>query len=835
MKSPGKGVVQRWIIRCWAEHFFADSMIDRKGFEWVLGRSLATEFTDYQKLLLALDDARRQGFRARIEYVGKDPQGIQRNLDRCLLSSDVREWLESTQTPETLQSPNLRKVMSVLISPNLFLSDHEIGFIRGEVRRLDFKHRRPQAKDINGLAIMEAIQKLIYGGSPWVTVEDVVMVLPPLKHFPFKVVQAKCWQLQKRGFLKGADWNKDVRFEMRLTDNGRIKLAGEKMLVPGVLPSLMEVDRDDPTFPSAEMGDDLKVLPVMDKTSLHGAIHLSTVGVLEDLAKEFESRQKERTAFRDHVAVEAKMNEYEGQALGFKTAVELVRKELRRVEKELVGNVDARAINLQEKLEAFGVSKDQHNTSWLTCNGLPVLNLDVAFKRAIENQFHYGAIQMGRRWYAKRFIPEPEGNGTVEFWDDGEWKPYSISELQERKRKEPQGLPTIGDVAEIARRMGLDLTSAQLQFVEQALQPPQVVSTEQEAGIDIAFGHATSSHGSVKPQTPQWAKYSSACAIRAHDRCDGKAKYGDGPCVCSCHEDESGGEESTQVERTADASESPGWNPMPGDTQDSVPVYLGHDQIGHATVKVVDPMRGEFEVLEIKYLDDWGKRVGEIFPVSRIVQHVASFEVVAGRGLTKVQYLYPPIGGPGIHPLDGPRLVEPKFPSNEIPGEQVGLYQMLISHYEDMHTDIAANARAALKHWRGQWGDYIELSPDVCPWPWIQLQPTRARQVMMFIDLLEWAMGWERVVLAVECDRPPDVCELAVEAFIDRDVKGFAEQFIEVATQEASKFLHYPRVAPVPGGEWRAKCPCGWTGEVRQAKRTAENDCVRHRPPEQMA
>lgn len=40
----------------------------------------------------------------------------------------------------------------------------------------------------------------------------------------------------------------------------------------------------------------------------------------------------------------------------------------------------------------------------------------------------YGAIKMGRRWYATRVCPGRE----VEFWEDGAWLPYSIGALQER-------------------------------------------------------------------------------------------------------------------------------------------------------------------------------------------------------------------------------------------------------------------------------------------------------------------------------------------------------------------------------------------------------------------
>jgi hypothetical protein len=43
----------------------------------------------------------------------------------------------------------------------------------------------------------------------------------------------------------------------------------------------------------------------------------------------------------------------------------------------------------------------------------------------------YGAIQMGGRWYAKRFTPNGD---DVEFWESGAWHPYSIGAFQERQR-----------------------------------------------------------------------------------------------------------------------------------------------------------------------------------------------------------------------------------------------------------------------------------------------------------------------------------------------------------------------------------------------------------------
>jgi hypothetical protein len=46
------------------------------------------------------------------------------------------------------------------------------------------------------------------------------------------------------------------------------------------------------------------------------------------------------------------------------------------------------------------------------------------------SEWKYDAIRMGRRWYAKRFIP----GGPVEFWESREWHPYSIAAFQERER-----------------------------------------------------------------------------------------------------------------------------------------------------------------------------------------------------------------------------------------------------------------------------------------------------------------------------------------------------------------------------------------------------------------
>lgn len=55
--------------------------------------------------------------------------------------------------------------------------------------------------------------------------------------------------------------------------------------------------------------------------------------------------------------------------------------------------------------------------------------------------WHYGAIRMGRRWYATRFHPGGPDNdgdlpdvGDTEFWEAGEWHPYSIAVFQGRER-----------------------------------------------------------------------------------------------------------------------------------------------------------------------------------------------------------------------------------------------------------------------------------------------------------------------------------------------------------------------------------------------------------------
>lgn len=42
-----------------------------------------------------------------------------------------------------------------------------------------------------------------------------------------------------------------------------------------------------------------------------------------------------------------------------------------------------RQIHLREKLPAFGVSKDQVGIAWLTCQGNPILNLDVTFRKIV--------------------------------------------------------------------------------------------------------------------------------------------------------------------------------------------------------------------------------------------------------------------------------------------------------------------------------------------------------------------------------------------------------------------------------------------------------------------
>jgi hypothetical protein len=45
-------------------------------------------------------------------------------------------------------------------------------------------------------------------------------------------------------------------------------------------------------------------------------------------------------------------------------------------------------------------------------------------------KFHYGVIKMGRRQFATRFRPWYD---DVEFWEAGEWRPYSIAEFQRRE------------------------------------------------------------------------------------------------------------------------------------------------------------------------------------------------------------------------------------------------------------------------------------------------------------------------------------------------------------------------------------------------------------------
>lgn len=59
-----------------------------------------------------------------------------------------------------------------------------------------------------------------------------------------------------------------------------------------------------------------------------------------------------------------------------------------------------------------------------------------------REDWHYGAIRMGRRWYATRFHPNTEDNdgdlpevGDTEFWENGKWHPYSIAAFQERERE----------------------------------------------------------------------------------------------------------------------------------------------------------------------------------------------------------------------------------------------------------------------------------------------------------------------------------------------------------------------------------------------------------------
>lgn len=50
---------------------------------------------------------------------------------------------------------------------------------------------------------------------------------------------------------------------------------------------------------------------------------------------------------------------------------------------------------------------------------------------AHEDGFHYGAIKMGRRWFATRYVPN---SGLVEYWEAGDWNVYSIANYQERQK-----------------------------------------------------------------------------------------------------------------------------------------------------------------------------------------------------------------------------------------------------------------------------------------------------------------------------------------------------------------------------------------------------------------
>lgn len=230
-RVPGKGVVQRWIVKHRDQHYLRDGNIcsTRLGFEWVLDPTLATEFTEWRKVMAAIGDAADHNFKSRPIFTGTDPQGIQRNLDRCRVGADTREWLESTQTAETLQSPALPRV----IKPTDWTggkahSEHNREYVAREVERI--YQRGPQAKDVPTIAVLSAVKARQDEGRTWATLAEVERRLT-LFEFPDKVVAAKCLRIQTKGLIRGASGH-ESRGEMELTDAGLRWIAEHPPLVP---------------------------------------------------------------------------------------------------------------------------------------------------------------------------------------------------------------------------------------------------------------------------------------------------------------------------------------------------------------------------------------------------------------------------------------------------------------------------------------------------------------------------------------------------------------------------------------------------------------------------
>lgn len=60
----------------------------------------------------------------------------------------------------------------------------------------------------------------------------------------------------------------------------------------------------------------------------------------------------------------------------------------------------------------------------------PASTADAGVGEVAPGELHYGVIKMGRRQFPTRFHPSRD---DIQFWESGEWKPYSIAEFQRRQ------------------------------------------------------------------------------------------------------------------------------------------------------------------------------------------------------------------------------------------------------------------------------------------------------------------------------------------------------------------------------------------------------------------
>lgn len=223
-----KGVERRWAIRRQLrgegiEYLRIEHDDDTGGWEihWVSDINRAVPFSRWATTYkwLTHPEYPTHVERWRPVFVGRDPQGVQRNLDRCLLAPPAREYVESTLMPETLQSRYLpHAVGTVDVLGGKRISQADLYTIIHEVYKQELAHKRAQAKDIPAIILLDAIKRIQDHSPQWATLADVMM--QSMSGFPFKVVWAKTRKLQRQGLITGVSrW--DSRNEYELTDEGK--------------------------------------------------------------------------------------------------------------------------------------------------------------------------------------------------------------------------------------------------------------------------------------------------------------------------------------------------------------------------------------------------------------------------------------------------------------------------------------------------------------------------------------------------------------------------------------------------------------------------------------